>query len=102
MASRPPRKRSRGEPTGPNEQKPPAQLPDGYAELLEDIKARIRAAQVKAALAANRELIRLYWDIGQQIVQRQREQGWGRSVVQSLSHDLQAEFPGMAGFSHSL
>jgi len=71
----------------------------GYAALLDELKARIRAAQVKAALSVNRELILLYWDIGKSIVERQRKEGWGRSVVERLARDLQAEFPGISGFS---
>lgn len=73
--------------------------PAGYGELLQDLKARIRTAQVKAALSVNRELIALYWHIGGSIVARQRAEGWGRSVVDRLAEDLQHEFPGMAGFS---
>jgi predicted nuclease of restriction endonuclease-like (RecB) superfamily len=71
----------------------------GYRALLTDIKARIRVAQIKASLSVNRELIQLYWDIGEVIVSRQRSQGWGKSVVERLARDLQKEFPGMAGFS---
>ena len=80
-------------------QQPASNLPAGYAELLDDLKARIRRAQVKAALSANRELIALYWDIGRAIVQRQRDEGWGRSIVERLSHDIRVEFPGISGFS---
>ena len=76
-------------------------LPSGYAELLDDIKARIRTARVKAALSVNRELIALYWQIGRAIVQRQHAEGWGRSVVERLSADIRAEFPGLSGFSPS-
>ena len=71
----------------------------GYRELLTDIRARVRVAQIKASLSVNRELIQLYWDIGEVIVSRQRSQGWGKSVVERLAADLQKEFPGMAGFS---
>ena len=74
-------------------------LPASYGALLEDIKARVRAAQVKAALSVNRELIQLYWHIGKSIVERQRAEGWGKSVVERLSHDLQSEFAGISGFS---
>ena len=42
-------------------------LPVSYPALLEDIKSRIRSAQIRAALSVNRELIELYWDIGKLI-----------------------------------
>jgi len=74
-------------------------LPPGYAELLEDLKGRVRAAQLKAAVAVNREMIQLYWDIGRLIVDRQDREGWGGGVVERLAHDLQAAFPGIKGFS---
>jgi hypothetical protein len=71
----------------------------GYPALLEDIKSRIRGAQIKAALSVNRELIALYWSIGCDIVLRQEAEGWGKSIVERLSADLRAEFPGVGGFS---
>jgi predicted nuclease of restriction endonuclease-like (RecB) superfamily len=71
----------------------------GYGELLEELKSRIRAAQVRAALAVNREMITLYWDIGRAITQRQDREGWGTSVIDQLATDLQAAFPGVQGFS---
>src|SRR3954453_17165230 len=74
-------------------------LPAGYALALEQLKARIRSAQLKAAVSVNRELIELYWDIGKQIAQRQEAEPWGRSVVDRLARDLQRELPGVAGFS---
>lgn len=77
----------------------PALLPKGYGEFLADLKQRVRAAQVRAAFAANRELIALYWDIGKAIVERQRSKGWGKAVVERLAADLQKEFRGRAGFS---
>jgi predicted nuclease of restriction endonuclease-like (RecB) superfamily len=63
------------------------------------LKTRIRTAQVKAALAVNRELIRLYWSIGADIVERQRTEGWGATVIDRLAADIRREFPGLAGFS---
>jgi len=74
-------------------------LPAGYGKFLEDIKQRVRAAQVRATLSANRELITLYWDIGKGIIERQRAEGWGKAVVERLAKDLQKEFPGITGFS---
>jgi len=66
-------------------------LPKGYEELLGQLKERIRSAQLRAAAAVNRELIELYWQIGQSIVERQRSDGWGKSIVERLAQDLQAE-----------
>jgi len=54
---------------------------------------------LKAALSVTRELIELYWDIGKTIVDRQKEEGWGKSVVECLAKDIQAEFKGIRGFS---
>jgi len=47
----------------------------------------------------NRELIQLYWQIGKDITERQRREGWGKSLVERLSRDIRAEFPGIKGFS---
>ena len=70
-----------------------------YADLLKDIKQRISDAQYAALRAVNKELIGLYWDIGRLIVERQASESWGKSVVERLAQDLQAEFPGISGFS---
>ena len=74
-------------------------VPVGYDQLLRDLKDRIRLAQVKAALAVNRELVLLYWHIGREILQRQGQEGWGTKVIEHLAKDLQQEFPDMKGFS---
>ncbi len=79
--------------------KPSALVPSGYAPLLADLKARVRAAQVKAAVSVSRELILLYWHIGREILRAQRAEGWGAKVVERLAKDLAAEFPEMSGFS---
>ncbi len=76
-------------------------FPSTYAPLLADLKARVRTAQVRAAVAVNRELILLYWHIGQQIFRAQKAEGWGTKVVERLGKDLAAEFPEMKGFSRS-
>lgn len=74
-------------------------LPDGYADFLVDLKERVRSAQLKASIAVNSQLIRLYWGIGRSIVERQEVAKWGSKVIDQLGQDLQAEFPGIAGFS---
>jgi predicted nuclease of restriction endonuclease-like (RecB) superfamily len=64
-----------------------------------EVQQRIRSAQYDALKAVNREMINLYWDIGKMIVTRQQNVNWGKSVVEQLAKDLQAEFPGISGFS---
>lgn len=76
-----------------------ASVPGDYDALLRDIKARIRAAQTRAGLAVNRELIRLYWQIGRNILARQQAEGWGAKVIERLARDLKAAFPDMHGLS---
>jgi predicted nuclease of restriction endonuclease-like (RecB) superfamily len=71
----------------------------GYSTYLAELKERIRRAQIKAALAVNRDLFLLYWSIGTDILTRQREQGWGTKIIERLSADLRREFPEMKGFS---
>ena len=73
--------------------------PVDYAQLLADVKERVRSAQYAALKAVNTELVGLYWDLGRMIVERQEQAGWGKSVVERLSQDLRREFPGVAGFS---
>ena len=76
-------------------------LPDGYASLLAEVKERVRSAQYAALRAVNKELVGLYWDIGRMIVRRQEGKSWGKAVVERLAADLQADFPGVGGFSAS-
>jgi len=72
-----------------------------YKTLLSDIKQRIIDAQYQALKAVNTELISLYWDIGQMIIEKQKGETWGKSVVENLAQDLRNEFPGISGFSAS-
>jgi hypothetical protein len=70
-----------------------------YSYLLTDIKTRIQGAQVRALLAVNAELLRLYWEIGQVLHTRQQEKGWGAGVIPKLAIDLHNELPELKGFS---
>lgn len=76
-----------------------ATQPEGYGDWLADLKGRIHIAQQRATLSVNRELVLLYWQIGQDILARQAEQGWGAKVIERLAHDLLSAFPDMKGFS---
>ncbi len=73
--------------------------PVGCAELLEQVKVRVRTSRVQAARAVNTELVGLYWQIGRLILDRQESEGWGSKVIGRLAADLRAEFPGMRGLS---
>jgi predicted nuclease of restriction endonuclease-like (RecB) superfamily len=75
--------------------------PVDYAQLLAEVKERVRSAQYAALKAVNTELVGLYWDLGRMIVDRQAGQTWGKAIVQKLATDLQKEFPGVGGFSAS-
>lgn len=70
-----------------------------YETFLLELKERIRTAQVRAVIAVNRELVLLYWQIGREILSRQRQQGWGAKVIGQLAKDLKQEFPEVKGFS---
>ena len=70
-----------------------------YINFFTEVKERIRRSQYEALKAVNKELIQLYWDIGRMIVEKQQELGWGKSVVEQLSKDIQKEYPGIQGFS---
>ena len=78
---------------------PEPNVPALYATLLADIKQRVRRAQVRAMLAVNAELIRLYWDIGRVIDERQQQEGWGAGVIPRLARDLHNDLPEEKGFS---
>lgn len=72
---------------------------DNYKAFIQDIKQRIQTAQIKAAVAVNQELLRLYWDLAERIVSKQQESAWGDGFLLQMSRDLQSEFPDMKGFS---
>lgn len=74
-------------------------MPTGFSQLLKDVKDRIQEAQTRAVLAANAELVKLYWDIGRIIDERQQLEGWGAAVIPRLSRELRNELPEVKGFS---
>ena len=64
-----------------------------YLNFKNEITARIRSAQYEALKAVNKEMIALYWEVGKRITEQQMTLGWGKSVVENLSRDIQKEFP---------
>lgn len=74
-------------------------LPSDYEATLTALKKRVHAARFRAQRAANTEMVVLYWEIGQTILERQQDQGWGSKIIDRLAADLRSEFPSMQGFS---
>ncbi len=70
-----------------------------YKDWLSEIKSKIQSTQIKASIAINSQLIYLYCEIGQSIVNKQDKLGWGVSVITNLAHDLRIEYPNLRGFS---
>jgi predicted nuclease of restriction endonuclease-like (RecB) superfamily len=70
-----------------------------YQAFFAEVKARIQEVQLKAILAANAQMLLLYWQMGNYILQHQKAKGWGAKIIDQLSADLQKEFPALKGFS---
>ncbi len=79
--------------------KTPQVVPKHYTAFLKEVKAKIQGAQIKAAIKVNSELIRLYWEIGNSVYQKQEKEDWGAKTIEKLAKDLQSTFPNMRGFS---
>lgn len=75
--------------------------PANYYAFLEEIKKRIQTTQLKTAVTVNEKLIKLYWSIGKDIVEKQEKEGWGSKLIEKFGKDLQKEFPGVEGFSRT-
>jgi predicted nuclease of restriction endonuclease-like (RecB) superfamily len=74
-------------------------IPEDYNNFIQELKERIRNARLRAALSVNRELVLLYWQIGQDILHRQQQQAWGAKIIDRLGADLRKAFPDMKGLS---
>ena len=72
-----------------------------YVKWLSDLKKRIRIAQLKAAVRVNEEMLKLYWGLGEDICEKQKQHHWGTAFIKRLSVDLRTEFPHTEGFSWS-
>lgn len=70
-----------------------------FTTFVKEIKTKILSSQYEALKAVNKELINLYWEIGKNIVEKQEQFSWGKSIVENLSKELQKEFVGIKGFS---
>lgn len=76
-----------------------AGVPAGYDKFIADLKERVRTTQFRAMRAANTEVIRLFWSVGHDILDRQKNQGWGAKIVDRISVDMRREFPDQKGWT---
>lgn len=72
---------------------------DEYKKVIQEIKTHIQTSQIKASISVNKELLKLYWNIAQLIVERQKLSSWGDGFIKAVSKELQKEFPNIKGFS---
>jgi predicted nuclease of restriction endonuclease-like (RecB) superfamily len=72
---------------------------NNYLDVFNDLKERIRRARLKASNAVNTQLLQLYWEIGQTILNEEKLAGWGAKIVDKLAKDLKLEFSDMKGLS---
>lgn len=71
----------------------------GYAALLRKIKQRVLIAQQRVIYAANEEMLRMYWDVGEMLQQSQDADGWGKKTLQRLAVDLKNDYSEIKGFT---
>jgi len=76
-------------------------MDSAYKNWIQELKQRIRSAQLKAAVAVNEQMIMLYWEVGKGIVEKQQEYAWGSKVVEQMAKDLNNELPDTQGFSRT-
>ena len=70
-----------------------------YRNWIQELKLKVRSAQIKAAIAVNKELILFYWELGSMIALKIKQSNWGDKILENVSKDLKDEFPEMSGFS---
>lgn len=76
-----------------------SEITNNYIEVLQNLKEKIRQARLRATIAVNNELLKVYWEIGNTILLQQKTEGWGAKVIDRLVTDLKLEFPDMKGLS---
>jgi len=70
-----------------------------YKDFINQLKQKIQTSQIKASIRVNEELLKLYWDMAQMIIAKQKEASWGDGIIEKISRDLKEEFPNIKGFS---
>lgn len=76
-----------------------SEMGETYLKFIDEIKIEIQNQRISVVLKANASMICLYWNIGNAILKKQKEEGWGTKVIDRISHDIKEIFPDMKGFS---
>lgn len=76
-----------------------SEMSDSYLQFIEEIKNEIQRQRLSVVLKANTSMICLYWNVGNAILKKQKEEGWGAKVIDRMSKDVKDAFPDMSGFS---
>jgi predicted nuclease of restriction endonuclease-like (RecB) superfamily len=96
-------RKQRGESSNPAVMMPTpttlSDLPANYPALLDSLRKLVGNERLRIVQRANQQMILLYWQIGQEILQQQQQEGWGAKVIDRLAYDLKQAFPEMSGFS---
>ncbi|MDJ0355459.1 DUF1016 N-terminal domain-containing protein [Paenarthrobacter sp. PH39-S1] len=74
-------------------------MPEWYPELLATVAHRVSAGRARVVTSVNQELLKTYWSIGSDLLERESAEGWGTKVVDRLSADIRDAFPETRGFS---
>jgi len=72
-----------------------------YKEFIKRIKTKVQQAQIKASIKVNVELLKFYWELGEEIIEKQKSASWGSGFLQQINKDLTTSFPDIKGFSLS-
>lgn len=72
---------------------------NNYPAVLAELKQVVKQARQKAVFAANEQMLKLYWSIGQMVSVQSKQNQWGNKIIEKLANDLRSEFPDMKGFS---
>ncbi len=70
-----------------------------YRTFISQIKQSIKRARNKAIRSVNSELISLYYNLGRQIIEKQKQTDWGEDLIGQIEMDLKRAFPDSTGFS---
>lgn len=76
-------------------------IDESYAALVARLCERFKAAQIKASVKVNNEMLRFYYYLGSEIVVLKAEQVWGSKFMKCLSQDLKRNMPGVTGLSET-